>query len=88
MNELKALKMLADDARQTPPEPVDVSQRVMRTLRSRDTGERTGFEKQLAWVALASGIVSVALAVPGIQAWGYLTEPMSEALNALQTVLP
>jgi hypothetical protein len=67
---------------------VDVADRVLRSIESRQRAAEQAFDRQLAMCAAAATTIAGLVAVPAINAWLLISDPLTGMFAQLATVLP
>jgi hypothetical protein len=82
------MERLAQAARREPGPDVDVANRVLRSIESRQRAAQLVFDHQLAMCAVTAVVMAVLVAVPAVNAWLLLSDPLTGVFAQLATVLP
>ncbi len=80
MDEKQIMKKLVRRARMEIPPQVDISNRVMTILRSREK-QKSMAEIPLAWVAVLSAAIAVTVVLIAITSWQHWANPLLEILS-------
>lgn len=81
MSDERNLDRLAALARHEAAPPVDITGRVMETIRFAETPEEAP-PLQLGGMAVAAAVAVLALAVPAFRAWDLLTDPLVSLISS------
>ena len=87
MDGLKAFEQLASAARKETPPQVDVTKRVLQSLRSRDHSRAGSMDKPLLVFSAVSFASAVIVAIVAAQAWFSLSDPLGETLVCMARMI-
>lgn len=87
MSDFKEFERIAARAREERPARVDVTQRVMRTIQIRERVLVDPFDRQMTFCAALSAAAALIIAVPALDAWMALTDPMPHLFGVVTMVL-
>lgn len=79
-------EFLGRDKGSTAPS-LDVTERVMRTIREHHARDMQVFERQLRWSAALALILAACFVVPGLMSWQSLSEPLNLLYGTMQASL-